>query len=652
MPGLRDHEPVVIEEFNGLWDRGDPESCPLDHFTQADNVQYLHSGVQTRDPIDKWQNTPTPLKAIVRIYTYAIPTGQTFLVLTEGGLLYHVTDTATATLILSLPLMQDFGFCSYNGRAYITPFKAYHDVFNWPFELGLKDDFIYVYKGDGTPARKAGGKSPINGGKKPFLVHNSPTEGKVSKGIHVIAVAFNGGVLGLHTAIDAPGEKQIQLLNIPIGPGGTTSRTIVMTPAMTFDKYKPTDHGIYTYYTVETINDNTTVNKVIDIEDTVTPPPPVYVPGAGTAPTQAGALTVQQDTSDGFCDFGFHLIGVVYETDTGYLTAPGPEFYGGCDYLDTKKAIKVTNIPISPDAFVKKRHLVSTKWIPEYNGDQKGYQFFFIPDGELDNNTATEKIVSYYDSDLLEDASHLMDNFAEIPAAVNLTTYHGRLVTVGEYGTAESLEGLPIGQQINYSLARLSAPGEPEAFNKVTGFVIAPLDGLALTNAQEFRDVLYLFKRTKTIAFVDNEDEPATWGMERVDEGIGAPVHGIGVVLDTGGVNIDYLIVADWSGLMLFNGTYARPELSWKIENFWMTFDRNKFRFLQVMNDSITKKIWITLTPPLQNTILFADYGNGLDPMKVKWAKWNFDTRVTTITITETNKLILGMNSNPPGPVE
>jgi hypothetical protein len=49
MPGTRDHDPLVIEEFGGLWQRGDPESAPSDHFIQADNIQYIHSGCETRD---------------------------------------------------------------------------------------------------------------------------------------------------------------------------------------------------------------------------------------------------------------------------------------------------------------------------------------------------------------------------------------------------------------------------------------------------------------------------------------------------------------------------------------------------------------------------------------------------------------------------
>ena len=37
-------------------------------------------------------------------------------------------------------------------------------------------------------------------------------------------------------------------------------------------------------------------------------------------------------------------------------------------------------------------------------------------------------------------------------------------------------------------------------------------------------------------------DEPATWTEETLDQGVGAPVHGIATVLDSGGVNIDFLL--------------------------------------------------------------------------------------------------------------
>jgi hypothetical protein len=360
----------------------------------------------------------------------------------------------------------------------------------------------------------------------------------------------------------------------------------------------------------------------------------------------------------------------LYETDSGYLTALGP--------LKTDKTpnftkhtftgvnkINISNIPISSDSFIKKRHLVSTKAIIDYNGDQLGYQFFFIPKGNIDNNTATSHIVEYFDSDLVADASHLIDNFSEIPAGVNLNTYHSRLVLVGEYGTPGTTlmrrgrtgAVVLLNENDNRSVARLSMPGEPEAINKIDGLIIAPLDGNPLTNCQEFRDVLYLFKKTRTYAYSDNRDEPSTWQEEVVDQGVGVGVHGIGTVLDTGGVNVDFLLIADWSGLMIFNGVYARPELTWKIEDYWNSLDRNSFRQVQVVNDSLNKKIWITLPYIGVNpgdsryTVLHADYGDGLDARNIQWSKWNFDTLIISVCLIETNKLILGTVGSLPGPL-
>lgn len=516
MPGVRDHEAVVIESFGGWWDRGDDESAPSDHFTQADNIQYFNSGFQTRDPIDVYQNESVHLDHIMRVYTYVMQSGQSLLVLQEGGKIYHVIGAGTVHgPILEIAAMEDFGFVAVNGRAYITPFKSYVNSQGVNYELGLQNEFLYVYKGDGTAARKAGGVKPTGS----------------------VMVAANG-VAGL------------------------------------------TDEGL-------------------------------------------------------------HLFAVVYETDTGYITALGPETFTQHTLTGTNK-IDLSNIPVSPNSYVTKRHIVATKWIPEYNGDQAGYQFFYVPNGNIENNTATTKTIEFFDADLVDDASHLIDNFTEIPAGVNVNTYHSRLVIVGEYGTTETLTDLPTGITDNRSLARVSAPGEPEAISRVDGLIIAPLDGNPLTNVQEFRDVLYLFKKTRTFAYSDNDDEPATWQEEVLDQGVGAPVHGIGTVLDTGGVNIDFLLIADWSGLMLFNGTYARPEMSWKIEDFWMGLDRNAFRYVQIVNDSLSKKIWLTLPDPYRHMVLHADYGDGMDAKNIKWARWIFDVKMSCCTLIETNKLILG----------
>lgn len=642
-PGTRDHDPLVIEEFNGLWDRGDPESCPLDHFTQADNVDFIYSGFETRDPIDKYQAEANSLDKVQRIYDYVMQTGQSLLVLKEGGKIYHLVGTSTLYgPILTIAAMQDFGFVAFNGIAYITPFKTYLDTNGRNYQLGIENEFLYVYKGDGNAARKAGGVSPSNSSKLPFLAYPSATDGVVDLGTHVLAVAFDHGILGTEVfpVVLMINSKQIQLINIPIGPGGTTSRTIAMTKVI--DPYNA-DQTLNTYYEALTIGDNTTTTATINLADTDLTV--VYVPGATAAPAPA-ALLVANTNTDGFCDFGFHLIGVVYETDTGFITAPGPEFFGGQTYIDTTKEISISNIPISPDSFVTKRHLVSTKWIPEYNGDQKGYQFFYIPNGTIDDNVTTTKTVSYYDSDLIDDASHLIDNFTEIPSCVNLCLYHSRLVLVGEFGTVETRADLPAHQVDNRSLARISAVGEPEAISKVDGLIVVPLDGNALTNCQEYQDILYLFKNSRTYGYSDNDDVPSSWKEKVIDQSIGTSVHGIATVLDTGGVNVDYLLVANWSGFMLFNGVYSRPELSWKIEDIWLNMDRNNFQYIQIVTDSLSKFVWMTLPPPNQEKLLYADYKNGLDAQKIRWARWIFDTKMSTLALIDTTKLILGSSAD------
>lgn len=533
MPGTRDHEPLVIEEFQGLWVRGDPESAPSDHFIQADNVQYFHSGVETRDGLVNYLTNPIPNLQFKRIYNYVTRDGQTLIALTTGGEIHHVTGPSNtiATSILTIPEMDDFGFVAINGRAYITPFKTYTNFQGEKYQLGLKNEFLYVYKGDGTPARKAGGKPPT-----------------------------------------------------------------------------------------------------------------------GSALVVANGVAAADIT-----DIGKHLLSVLYETDTGFLTAPGTSTIAEFTF-DGDHKIDISNIPISPDPFVIKRHIVSTKAIIGYNGDKLGYQFFFIPNASLPNTVPNTITVAYYDADLISDASHLTDNFSQIPAGVNVNTYHSRLVIVGEFGlktdltaappvdfgSDDTLTGLPPDIHDNRSLARVSFPGEPEAISKIDGLIIAPLDGKALTNVQEFRDVLYLFKNTRTIAYSDNFDVPASWQEEIQDQGIGAPVHGIATVLDTGGVNIDFLFIVDWSGLMMFNGTYAQPELTWKIEDIWRNLDRQLFNQIQIVNDSLNKKIWITLPDPSRKTLLHANYQNGISSKDIRWAKWMFDIPADTIALINTDSLVIG----------
>lgn len=517
----RGHEPILIDEFNGLWVRGDPESAPMDHFTDCENVKLpVSTGVETRDAVDIY---PVGLVAnqtmpnAVRIYTYVRQNVQSLLVLDTLGNIYDTGSPTPFTPILTIAGMTDFAFVNFAGRAYICPHNGV---------TGLPNEFLYVYLGNGTPARKAAGNGP----------------------------ELNNGFAAA------------------VGPAGH----------------------------VET---------------------------------------------------GYHIFAVVYETDTGFLTKLGPvepddndpdtveDVYFAFVLVNGTNKVTLTNVPVSPSSYVVARHIVATKAISPivWDNNLKGYQFYFVPEGKIANNVATTIDVDFYDADLLEDASHLLDLFTEIPAFVNLNLYHNRLVGVGEYGAPN------VSPQLDKSglesVARLSYPGEPEAIDQVSGLIQTPLEGNPLTNCQEFRDILYLFKKTRTYSYADNGDDPSSWPLVIIDQGIGASVHGVATVLDSGGVNIEYLVLIDYSGVMVFNGAYQRPELSWKVADLWKALDRSAFKVIQVLNDSLSQIIYITLP---DKKMLNGYYSNGLEPTKIRWVKWRFDFEVDTIALINTNTLIIG----------
>ena len=96
---------------------------------------------------------------------------------------------------------------------------------------------------------------------------------------------------------------------------------------------------------------------------------------------------------------------------------------------------------------------------------------------------------------------------------------------------------------------------------------------------------------------------------------------------------------------MLFNGVYARPELSYVIQDYWLALDRNDFSQIQIINDTILQRIYIALP---DRVILYADYSYGLDPKSVRWFPWSFDIYVNTIALIQTNVLAIGSSQLAP----
>ena len=498
---MRDHQPIVIDEFHGLWKRGHPDDVPLDHFQDCLNVKFdPGNNVLTRDGIGISQDVAVPLANVKRIYNYSTLTGNGLLVLTYSagtGKIYHVASSTTVYgPLLTIAGMTDFAFVSYAGRAYISPFSAF-TTGDLTIDKGLSGEFLYVYAGDGTAARKAAGSA------------------------------------------------------------------------------------------------------------------------------MSGALAVANGAA-GHTDPGIHLFGFVRETISGYLSAPGQltQFTTAAASSVSFGTVQATGSPL-----IVKRHLVATKVItPPFDGDLNNQVYYFVPGATINNDTdAFLNNISFYDADLIEDASHLSDNYSEIPAGAVLSLYRSRLVLFSTY--------------TDISTGLVSAPGEPEAISQIDGLITFPPDGNPVTNAQELRDVLYVMKRARTVSFTDTGDAPSAWPMILVDNALGTCVHGVSTVLDSGSSSVDYLIICTYQGISIFNGKYATPELSWKIESYWKELDRDLFNRIQVVNAPIQKEIYVVLPT---GDVLVGNYSNGFDRMKMKWTPWRFPVEVNTVSIHNIDEIVLG----------
>lgn len=499
---VRSHAPVTFSSFMGLWDRGDKDNTPLDHFQGCENIAFIgNAGVTTRPGVGISQSVALPLDNIKRLYNYPTQTGNTLIALvydagTNTGSIYHVVDASTVFgPLLSIVGMTDFAFIPYAGRGYISPFSSFV-VGDLNQEKGLSGEFLYVYRGDGTAATQAA--------------------------------------------------------------------------------------------------------------------------GAGLT----GTLTIANGAA-GFTDPGLHLFGFVSETDTGYLAPPGA--LQAFTTLSTN-SVSFGNVPVSADLHVVKRHLVATIAIVGFNGNLEGYQYFFVPNATINDNTTTAlNNISFYDADLLDDASHLFNNYTAIPAGAVLNLYHNRLCLSATF--------------TDISITIVSQVGEPEAIDQVAGLIITPLDGNPITNGQELRDVLYIMKRARTVSYIDNGGDPSSWPLVVVDNALGTSVHGIATVLDSGSNSVDFLIVATYQGVSLFNGRYTTPELSWKIENRWQGQDRNNFRNIQILNAPIQKEIYIILP---DKTLMVGNYGLGMDYKNIRWAPWTFFPGFNTVAVVNIDQIIIG----------
>lgn len=356
--------------------------------------------------------------------------------------------------------------------------------------------------------------------------------------------------------------------------------------------------------------------------------------GSGTARLAAGSapsgftLGAATSASSGSVEAGIHLLAVAYVTSSGFITAPGPSIFTQYTAPGSFK-IDVSSLPIGPSTTAA-RYILASKSIPAeiFNGDQFGYELFFVPDGLINDNSSTTATIDFFDADLQESADYLIDNLAQIPAGLGVGVYNGRLILWGEDG--------------NEFTVRASAVGEPESFSSISGFFnIDPSDAESgVRNCFEHRKSLIICTSNRLYQTSDNDSDPSTWAVNSIDKSVGTECFGVVTVLDARGVNTDRVWIASRPGLINFEGYARKPELSYNIEKIWQRINKAKFNLVQVVDDPIKHRILVSVPLDAATSIshilvgdyteCFTVYGT-IDEKKIKWDIWTLPDNVVSI---------------------
>lgn len=386
------------------------------------------------------------------------------------------------------------------------------------------------------------------------------------------------------------------------------------------------DFSVFSWNNLAYITGHNRVNgisgKVLQVYDGST-----VRPAGGAAPSGFNLIAANSSNA-GNVEAGFRLFALAFETSSGFITPLGPSIFAQYT-APGGKAVNISSIQTGGTGTVARR-LVCTKVIPNYNGNQEGYTFYFIPTGRIADNTTNTVELSFFDADLVEDASYLFDQFGTIPCGLGLCDYNGRI----------ALWGVPGSEHIVF----LSKSGEPESFDQINGFIVVrPSDNQSgIMGCWSHRGTLFARKKSSTYQTLDNQQDPVTWKPNRIDKGIGGELFGGCRVLDEDGTSGDKYFVAHLSGLYVFGAAYQKPDISYNINNVWKRINKTKFNLVQVVHDP--NKYCIYVSVPLDSAsvisnILYCDYSEAIDalgyidPKKCKWSIWQFPTNLSCILV-------------------
>jgi hypothetical protein len=690
---------IPFETFKGTFDRGRDEEVIPDHFIDSRNIKFSPKGVQSRDgSVPSIELTVPAGDYVARHYfKRAEGYGQVLMYLTlPTGNLYGIRNGITS-LLHTNPAMIDFSITSTNNRIYFTPHNRIAGIAG---EIIRYWDGTNVFAAAGPKPTAGSAMTATTSGTGVDAVQTLTIGGTASAGNmpintkygQTVPLPYNFSAAQLESALRGDNERQaVWIVNATGGTvitefGGQVSAGVA--PGASAATYKTDLEGISTIgagnidvlsgtgtaadpwfvlfigslakqeqtnfilnlsgltgtdpiagYVQEVLKGrslfgvgNVTVSgtnpyTITFVGDEGEQPQDLLNPVnnlTGVSPTVTVVSTVEGVTA-GDIDAGRHKFAVIFETASGFLTGLGPLIAGV--FTPTiyeapgNHAVLIGNIPVGPTGTFA-RHILATK-----AGEE---EYFFAPEGDVLDNVTTSVELSFFDSELVESADYLEDQLTEIPACLKFITYKSRAVLIG----------FP---QPDGSLARFSRPGEVEAFDEILGqILVEPNDQHLLQTGFEFRDVLYFGKTLGWYSVIDNTLEPAEWDKPvTIDRGVAGRVFGISDIPNfLEGNTRDRYLVVDNGGLLLFDGAFHDPPLTWKIYDIWMRVNRTYLDKIQILDDHIHKRLYMNVVLGHEeteiNAVIYGDYsecGQYPDPVKIKWTIWEFPCNPISITI-------------------
>lgn len=259
----RDHAAIVIDEFKGLYERGDFPVPPKGYMTKAQNVRFdsqfnsalndppYNGSVSIREGLLDHTNLTTPLS---RFCIYERSAGFRIIYIRTGGV---ITDVTAGTNILTVATATDISGITLNDRFFFTV----HDR-----NTGIVSQFVYLYDPSlSATARKIAGVPPGAG-----MLAAAGVAGTIEPGIHVYAVSFitNTGFItkpGSHVQFTTPiARNKTSLTVIPTGGASVVGRRIWMSQVV---RHFDSNITAIPLFFIGDINDNVTTTATLDAYD-------------------------------------------------------------------------------------------------------------------------------------------------------------------------------------------------------------------------------------------------------------------------------------------------------------------------------------------------------------------------------------------------